>query len=151
MKTLGYSISIGAAILASVLSAHAHPYASGVVINGTTVTWHLNESVTNGVVAYLFNGGSVSNYVGGTQALPVNAGPQTFSLGAYTDFQIYIFNIGTGVPHQISPNGAYPDASHPLLDINGPRGVGVNRNPCSTNFGRIYITSSTLELTMYEP
>jgi hypothetical protein len=147
MKILRILPCIAAGILLSNQSAHASPYAAGVTVSGTTVTWHLNESVTNGVVAYLFNvsGGTyvASNYVGGTVASPVNAGPQTFSLSTYTNFQIYIFNIGTGSPHQISPNGAYPDPSHPLLDINGPRGVAVNRNANSTNFGRIYMTSAS--------
>jgi hypothetical protein len=132
----------------SALSVNATPYAAAVSNYQGTISWRLNESVTNGVVAVLFNvsGGTyaASNYLGGTVTNAVNAGPQpTFTLGAYTNFQIYIFNIGTGSPHQISPNPGKTSPSSPLLDFNGPRGVGVNRNPSSPYFGTVYICNAS--------
>jgi hypothetical protein len=148
MKMIRFLVCFAGTALLSALSLQATPYAAGVSNNAGTVSWHLNESVTNGVVAVLFNvsAGSyaASNYLGGTQAQPVNAGPQpAFSLGSYTNFQIYVLNVGTGTPHQISPNPGTTSPDSPLVDFYGPRGVGVNRNPSSPYFGTIYVANSS--------
>ena len=148
MKMIRSLVCVAAGVLLSALSANATPYAAGVSNNAGTISWHLNETVTNGTVAVLFNvsGGTYaqSNYLGGTVAQPVNAGPQpTFTLGAFTNFQIYVFNIGTGSPHQISPNPGTVAPASTLTDFNGPRGVGVNRNPSSPYFGTVYICNAS--------
>ncbi|HEV7924931.1 MAG TPA: hypothetical protein VGR14_06225, partial [Verrucomicrobiae bacterium] len=147
MKTFRFPLCVLTGVLISTLSAEATPYAAGITNNGGTINWHLNESVTNGVVAVLFNVGAgsyaQSNYLGGTVTSPVNAGPQSFSLGSFTNFQIYIFNVGTGAPHQISPDPGTTSPASPLVDFNGPRGVGVNRNPSSPYFGTIYICNAS--------
>lgn len=151
MKMIRSLVCVAAGVLLSALSANATPYAAGVSNNAGTISWHLNETVTNGTVAVLFNvsGGTYaqSNYLGGTVAQPVNAGPQpTFTLGAFTNFQIYVFNIGTGSPHQISPNPGTVAPASTLTDFNGPRGVGVNRNPTRLTSARFISVMPRLPL-----
>src|SRR5665213_254791 len=137
MKTLRSLLCI-TGLLASAWTASATPYASGVTNSGGTINWHLNESVTNGIVYVLFNKGTVSNYIG-TNVL---AGPQSFSLGAHTNFSINVFNVGTGSPHQISPASGNGAGQTPLVDFNGPRGIGINNNPSSPYFGTIYVANA---------
>jgi hypothetical protein len=135
MKMFRPLVCIAASALLSALSANATPYASAVTNNNGTIQWRLNETV-NGYVYVLFDDSTVSNFIGNN----LTVGPQSFSLGSHTNFAIYIFNIGTGVLHQISPN---PSTNTPTVDFFGPRGVTVNRNPSSPYFGTIYVANAS--------
>ncbi|HEX3717031.1 MAG TPA: immunoglobulin domain-containing protein [Verrucomicrobiae bacterium] len=143
MKMIRPILCVAGSLMLSVLSAKAHPYAAAVkVTGGTTVSFRLNETVTNGVVAYLFDNGTVSNYVGGTLASPVTNGLYSFSLAGHTNFAVYVFNLGDGIPHQISPNPGTGAGQSPLVDFFGPRCAAVNRNPNSPYFGTIYVANA---------
>lgn len=163
MKTprLVRSICFGAALLATALTANAHPYASGVTNlngNGTlggTIQYRINEPCTN--VYVLFYPGAVSNNLGmngsytPTPANGACVGVHTFVLPTnYTGYAIYCYNTGTGTPHWISPaNGANNPGNgtnagtNILIDFNGPRGVVVNKNPSSPYFGTIYVLNAS--------
>lgn len=141
MKKLTLVLSASLALFC--VKSQAHPYASGVSLNNGTVTFHLNESVTNGQVYVLFDSGSVSNVPAGipNNGSNVPRGVYSFSLGAHTNYSINIFNVGTGTAYQTSPNPGSGSATN--WDFFSPRGVGVNRNPKSPYFGTIYICEAS--------
>lgn len=167
MKTLRYLTCIILFCLLLAPSAKATPYASAITNlngNGTpggTIQYRLNEPCTNVYVIYY--PGAVSNNLGmnGTYTTtPANGacvGVHTFSLVynsvTYSSFAIHCDNIGTGIPHWISPangtaaqqapgNGFNPGTNN-IVDFYGPRGVGVNKNPSSPYFGTIYVVNSS--------
>ena len=55
MKTFRTLPCLIAGVLLTSLSLQAAPYAGGVVVSGGTVTWHLNETVSNGVVSPIYS------------------------------------------------------------------------------------------------
>jgi hypothetical protein len=139
MKKLTAVLSASIAMFCAV-NSQGHPYASGVTNNNGTITFHLNETVTNGQVYVLFDSASVSNVPAGipNNGTNVARGVYSFSLGTHSNYAINIFNIGTGKGTQISPNPATGSVAT-NFDLFAPRGVGVNRNPKSPYFGTIYI------------
>ena len=110
--------------------AEAAPYASGVTNKAGTIQWILNESATD--VQVLFDNGSVTNGLGSTPTVGTNS----FSLAGHTNFSIVVSKNGSGVLSQISSDTNMNNG------IFGPRGVAVNKNPKTWNFGRIYIANA---------
>ena len=110
--------------------ADAHPYASGITNKSGVITWVLNEPATD--VKILFNNGTVTNDLG---SAPV-VGKNTFSLGVYTNYSIVVFKVGSNAVNQISSDLNLYD------NFYAPRGVAVNKNPRTWNFGRIYVSSA---------
>ena len=130
MKSRGsFLLAIGLAIL-PLSRAGAHPYASGITNGNGVVSWVLNESATD--VKLLFDNGAVTNDLGSTPVVGVNA----FNLGAHTNFSIVIIKAGSNALHQISSD------ANPYNNYYGPRGVAVNKNPKTGNFGRVYVASA---------
>lgn len=111
-------------------TANAHPYASGITNQGGTISWVLNESATD--VKIIFDKGAVTNDLG---AAPL-VGQNTFSLGSHTNFAIVVFKAGSNQLTQISSDLNFYN------NIYGPRGVAVNQNAKTWNFGRIYLASA---------
>src|SRR6478672_211539 len=134
MKKLTLVLSASLALFCA--KSQAHPYASGVTNNAGNITFHLNESVTNGQVYVLFDSGSVSNVPAGipNNGSNVPRGVYTFSLGAHTNYSINIFNVGTGTAFQTSPNPAAGSVAT-NFDYFAPRGVAINKNAKSPYFG----------------
>src|ERR1700677_735697 len=119
--------------LLSASRAGAHPYASGITNqSGNVISWVLNEPVTD--VKLLFDNGTVTNALG---SAPV-VGQNTFNLGAHTNFSIVVFKVGSNTLTQISS-----DLNH-FNNFYGPRGVAVNQNARTWNFGRVYVSSANL-------
>src|SRR5688500_7696906 len=135
-----------------VSTAHATPYASNVTISGTTVNFILSENADS--LSYTLNGGSPI-------ALTPTKGAGTFSLGAASDtFEIIAsksnangYAVLTGGTIASSLNGlsvASNEGGFNLLSTdtnnfvkyNSPRGVAVNTNVNSPNFGTSYIGNS---------
>lgn len=110
--------------------AGAHPYASGITNNSGTVSWVLNESATD--VKIFFDNGTVTNDLG---SAPV-VGTNTFSLSSHTNFSIVVFKVGSNVINQISSDANVNNSFY------GPRGVTVNTNAKTWNFGRVYVASA---------
>jgi hypothetical protein len=108
-------------------SALATPYASGVTESGASVSFYLNEAADNVKVAF-FNPKSTLDL--GT----LNRGQHTFPRGTATSYQIQVTKSATPVWTRISD-----DDTNALLHFFAPISLSVNRNPASTNFGRIYV------------
>jgi len=140
MKKCFFLLSLAIACFTT-KTLHGSPYASGVSLTSGTVTFHLNESVTNGQVYVLFDSGSISNVPSGipNNGTNVTRGVYSFSLGSHTNYAINVFNTGAGSARQISPN---PATTNQYWDYFGPRGVAVNRNPKSPYFGTVYIANA---------
>jgi len=117
-----------ASLIAASFSALAHPYASGLTNNAGTISFILNESAND--VSVVFNNGAATNDLGA-----LSSGVQSFSLGSYTNYSIIVTRTGTGAISQISVDA-------PNNDFFGPRGVAVNQNPQSHDFGRIYVVNA---------
>ena len=126
--------SILAALFLSLLRPSelgAHPYASGITnLGGGVISWVLNEPATD--VKVVFDGGTVSNDLGSTPVV----GKNTFSLEAHTNFAIVVFKVGANSITQISSD------LNLYNNFYAPRGVAVNQNAKTWNFGRIYIASA---------
>src|SRR5258706_1891235 len=84
VSTLGRMVypTISAVLIAGRVGAA--PYASHVTNNAGTIQFILNENSDNAYV--LFDSGSVSNNLGA-----LTRGPQSFALGAHTNYAIGIF------------------------------------------------------------
>src|SRR5580692_7050982 len=108
----------------------AHPYASGITNQSGTISWVLNETATD--VKILFDNGTVTNDLGSTPVV----GQNTFPLGAHTNFSIVVYKLGSNALTQISSDENFYN------NFYAPRGVAVNLNPKTWNFGRIYVTSA---------
>ena len=133
MKTEGsriiYLLGAGLAFLLAPIMVHATPYASGITNNSGTIQYILNETATD--VKVYFDNNTVSNDFGA-----LTAGLNSFSLGVHTNFSIVVSKIGAGTPSQISVDTTNNS-------FFGPRGVAVNTNPKTHNFGRIYVVNSS--------
>src|SRR6266542_6082140 len=97
------ALALGVAALSTTV-VQAHPSASGVTNAGGTIQFVLNENAFN--VGVTFDNNTVSNNLGA-----LNKGSQSFALGIHTNFSIYVFNVGSGTPTQISSD------ANPLLNF----------------------------------
>ena len=151
IRTLAAAVAVGALVPGIAPGA---VYPSNVVINGTTVTFVLNEG--GATLTYSINGGSPQTLDGST------AGTKTFNLTSPTDaFSISAsksdsvgYTIPTGTQTAASAsglsvttnNGGYRLVSadtNVLGRYNSPRGVAVNNDPNSGPlFGTAYISNS---------
>ncbi|HTA29366.1 MAG TPA: hypothetical protein VK731_02715, partial [Candidatus Cybelea sp.] len=129
-------LAAGAAILACVSAAQAHPYASEISNNVGTISFFLNESAGSVSITLTNVGLGQGTTIAGT----TSRGAQTFSLTqssvTYSNFAITVQKNGTGV---FASNG--PDFNVDIFE--GPRAVAVNMNPKTHNFGRIYVVNAS--------
>jgi hypothetical protein len=149
--------SLSLAILTSNI-VHAAPYASNIRVDGTAVTFILNEP--SDTLTYSINDGPAQTLDGSTK------GSKTFSLNAPTDkFAITAgkndpvgYTIPTGGTidpvanglSQATAEGGFnliSDDSNPLVRFNSPRGVTVSTQPNATNFGTVYVANSAAGTT----
>jgi hypothetical protein len=107
----------------------ATPYASGVVVSGGNVSFVLNEDA--GDVTISFDNNTTVSDLG-----PMSRGSNNFALGSHTNFSIVVSKTGNGVLTQISSD------SNRYLNFYGPRGIAVNHNAQSPNFGRAYVVNA---------
>src|SRR3954471_5265074 len=86
MKLRGATVALLAVAIISLISiqsAHATPYASGVVKSGTSVSFILNEPAD--ALTYSINGGApvaLNGATKGTKTFTLNAPTDTFSISA---------------------------------------------------------------------
>src|SRR5262245_31275366 len=146
------SLGIVLALLALLIPAPAMavPYASGLSNLNGTIFFRLNEAADNVKVVYRVNSEfrisnsefALTNDLG---ALP--AGLASFALGVTGVFQVIVFKAAPagfitpveanrGAVLQISPDTK-------ATRFFSPRGLAVNSNPSSPNFGRIYVANAT--------
>src|ERR1035441_1795911 len=112
--------------------AQAHPYASGITNVGGTVTFILNENADT--VGVYFPDNHSTNFLGNN----LTKGVHSFTLGPGTNAYVITVNkVGTGSPSEISVD------TNRFDNFWGPRGVAVNRNPKTGNFGRTYVVNAS--------
>ncbi len=119
-------------VLSSLCRVSAHPYASGLTNRSGSIYFILNESATN--VSVIYGNNAATNNLG-TLSSGVNSFSLTYLAIPYTNFSIVVTKTGSGSVNQISVDSV-------ANSIYGPRGVAVNRNPATPNFGRIYICNA---------
>jgi hypothetical protein len=126
LRTLrGLALVLAATALSSQV-ARAVPYASGIAKNGNTVTFVLNQDAQGLVV--LRNGGNPV-YPGTT------AGTLSFDMTGYTSYQIIVTGNTAKAWSQYVPDGTDRNFEYAF-------GVAINKNPASTNFGKVYVSQS---------
>src|SRR5580704_8175368 len=141
MKKLPTGVSLirgmaaGLAIMSCVLAAHASPFASGITNSSGTIKYILNEAATTVSIVLTNNGTGQTATISGGTARGVNSFSLTQSSVTYNNYAIIVTKNGTGT---FAPTG--PDFQVDLF--NGPRGVAVNMNPKTHNFGRIYVVNA---------
>lgn len=161
---------LAALLLFSAISeTHGVPYASRVTINTAPTLARLNNVVTPTTtevsfvlnepadeVAYRVNGGPLQWLDGstkGTKTFPLSSPLDKFSI-LVRNMEAEGYTIPTGDVSLSTANGlsqAVPasglrlvsDDANPLLSFNAARGVGVNLNPNSPNFGVAYVGNAT--------
>jgi hypothetical protein len=106
--------------------AQATPYASSVTRSGNAVSFVLNQNAAGLVV---LRDGANPVYPG------TNAGPLSFDMTGYASYQIIVTGNTAAGWSQYIPDGADRNFYY-------PPGVSINKNPASTNFGKIYIVNS---------
>ncbi len=125
-------LAVGLLVISALSRASAHPYASGISNRTGTVYFILNESGAN--VSVIYGNNAATNNLG-TLSQGVNSFSLTYLAVPYTNFSIVVTKTGSGSVNQISVDSV-------ANSIYGPRGVAVNRNPATPNFGRIYICNA---------
>ena len=142
--------SAATALFAS--QALAAPYASNIVVSGTTVNFILNENADT--LTYSINGGAAVPLTPtkGAQSFVLGSASDTFAIStSKTNFLGY--NLATGATTAISANGlSQPTANggfnlissdaNNFNKFNSPRGVSVSNNPNAPNFGTTYVDNS---------
>jgi hypothetical protein len=126
----GLVLALAATALSSYV-AQATPYASQVTKSGNTVSFVLNQNAQGLVV--LRNG-----------ANPVSpgttAGVLSFDMTGYTSYQIIVTGNTTVGWTQLAADGTDRNFEYPF-------GVAINKNPSSTNFGRVYVSNARVGTT----
>ncbi|MBN2447760.1 MAG: PEP-CTERM sorting domain-containing protein [Phycisphaerae bacterium] len=122
-----------AAVCVTVPAAWATSYASGVTdTGGGTYSFVLNEDAANVKISRV---GDTTLNLGA-----LSAGTHTFSVGAGSGFDIQVASSSVAGWHQISTDGM-------STSYYSPRGVSVNKNPWSQNFGSVYVTNASAGTT----
>jgi hypothetical protein len=147
-----------AAVAGLSLRATAAPFASGVNVSGTNVSFILNEPADS--LMYRVNNGPFQTLDGstkGTKSFALGAPGDTFSIVAgKTDTVGYTIPTGNQLP--AAGNGlsqptnesglrVISDDTNSLVKFNSPRGVTVSNNPNAPNFGTAYVTNSAAGTT----
>lgn len=126
--TLSKLLALGLTVLAP-LACHAIPYATDLTNNAGTVSFRLNEAANQ--VKVIGNGGAVTNDLG-----PMPAGLTITNLSATIPAGVIKVEVHSVGNDTIRTNSA-------PVPFNFARGVAVNRNPSSPNFGRVYVANPT--------
>jgi hypothetical protein len=141
-------------------AVYAAPYASGVTVSGTTVTFTLNEDADS--LTYSLNGGAATpmpdGMAKGTHTFNLGSASDTFSIVADKTADGWTTSDG-GTVAAASNRFSQPTAqsnnasvlisadANPLNRFNSPRGVSVGWNPNAPNFGLTYISNSAPSTT----
>ena len=137
IRIINRLVSLTAVLAAAALwpqVSQAHPYASGVTVSGSTVSFILNESGGNVTVKYE-DGSTNANFNGFSTGTNVASGLQSFSVAGHTSYTISVAKAGNGVPSLISVD------TNVFCVWPTPRGLGVSQNPQNgALFGRVYVS-----------
>jgi hypothetical protein len=150
--------TVGVAVFIAVPQAKAASYASGVTVTGSTVKFDLNEAVngsvpgsTNGDVKLFYNGTSqdLGALAAGSESVTLTAAPTTpVQIEVTTNDGNGFLSANTqtldsspaSTALEIDP--AYVAGGHSGVIFGSPKGVAVDTDPTSPEFGRIYVANS---------
>ena len=127
MKRNAVVLLAGLAVLAVASGAMAVPYASGITQSGSMVNFVLNQDATNAWVE--FDGGAGVMSLGA-----LTKGNHSFDMSGYSSYQIKVLGGGAAGWTQFSNDADNTSKYY------SPKGVTVDRNPLSPNFGRVYVS-----------
>jgi len=127
MKRNATVVLAGLAVLAVASGAMAVPYASGITQSGSMVNFVLNQDATNAWVE--FDGGAGVMSLGA-----LTKGNHSFDMSGYSSYQIKVLGGGAAGWTQFSNDADNTSKYY------SPKGVTVDRNPLSPNFGRVYVS-----------
>jgi len=131
------SLLLAVAACLSPCGTQAVPYATCLTNSGGIISFRLNESAD--VVKILSNAGATVDDLG---ALP--AGLHTITLSVSGAFQVSVFKTSpVGFAAPVAPNlGATLQISTDGVTtrFREPRGLAINNDPASPNFGRVYVS-----------
>ncbi len=130
MKMIFRVMLAGACLAAAASgSARANSYASSLTNNAGEISFRLNNAADS--VKVTGNNGALTIDLGPLpRGLTVtNLAAQGLTAGT---FKVTVVKLGSGAPALIGSS----------LPFNSPRGVAVNNNPASPNFGRVYVANS---------
>ncbi len=119
----------------------ATPYASCITNNNGTIQFYLNESGGNVTVTYE-DGSTNTSFDGIATGTNVAAGVYSFALSTHTSYNISVYKVGSGVPSVINSPIQNTNGGSGFFIIGNLRGIDVNKNPVSPNFGRVYVCAS---------
>lgn len=112
-------------------SAWAAPYASQVTRSGNTVSFVLNHPAAG--ITVLRDGGNPV-----TPAIDASAaGTKTFDMTGFSTYSIIVTGNTARAWTQYVPDGLDRNFWH-------PDSVAINKNPASTNFGKVYVANNNL-------
>lgn len=118
-----------ALLAAGTFSALATPYATCLTNNAGIISFRLNQ--TNAEVHVIYNGGASVTNLG-----PLPAGLTVTNLGITGNFKVKVAGSAPAGYVQISA-----DTDYKYLFAN-PRGLSINKNHGSPNFGRVYVSAN---------
>lgn len=128
-KLRGLLLALGGSLLIS--SALATPYASQVTRSGNTVSFVLNHPAA-GITVLRDGGNPVTPAIDATAA-----GTKTFDMTGFSTYSIIVTGNTTKAWTQYVPDGTDRNFWH-------PDSVAINKNPASTNFGKVYVANNNL-------
>ena len=133
--------------------AVASPYASNIVVSGTTVTFTTNQDADQ--LTYIDNNGapvSIATTTKGTHTFSLANAGDTFSISALKQSDAGYSQLtggtigpdlnGLSVTANLGGFNLLSSDTNPLDIYNSPRGVSVSLNPNAPNFGTAYISNS---------
>jgi hypothetical protein len=150
------AVVVVSGLIAAPCALQAAPYASNITKTGTTVNFILNQ--TADTLKYSINGGGLIDVPDGTakgsHTFTLNSPTDTFSIVAdvndTTGFTIPTGNTIAALTNPFGQSRPLPEAGLNLISsdfdnltqYNSPRGISVNLNPNTPNFGTAYISNS---------
>ncbi|HVM51319.1 MAG TPA: hypothetical protein VMU04_25035 [Candidatus Acidoferrum sp.] len=121
----GLVLALAATALSSYVTLGV-PYASQITRSGNTVSFVLNQNAQGLVV---LRNGANPTYPG------TNAGPLSFDMTGFTTYSIIVTGSTVVGWSQYVPDGWDRNFWY-------PSSVSINKNPASTNFGKVYICNN---------
>lgn len=122
-------VSTLAITVAGAIASFATPYATCLTNDAGVISFRLNQ--TNAQVQVIYNGGAAVTNLG-----PLPAGLTVTNLGITGNFKVKVSGSAPAGYVQLSDD---TDSKYRFFN---PRGLSINKNQGSANFGRVYVSAN---------